>query len=192
MPNTVGNLLRAARRSMQEMIVPAVGPENPLAKEQAQLIVMALQFVEDRLPHLHSRDRAEMIAYADMAEAVLATAHIEAERALLADVPLAIGEARRLQASPGASSVEMQVAAQKIAAAVSAGVRAARQSTPELLQRLHDAVAAGSRPIIDLQRAFFAPTGFDRGAKQLPSLEEMIETLSAPHDERGEVERKSA
>lgn len=191
MPNTVGNLLRAARRSMQEMIVPAVGPENPLAREQAQLIVMALQFVEDRLPHLHSRDRAEMIAHADMAEAVLATARTEAERALLAELAPAIGEARRLQASAGASSVEMQMAGQKIAAAVSAAVRAARQSAPGLSQRLRDAVAAGSRPIIDLQRAFFAPTGFDRGA-EVPSLEEMIETLSAPDDGRGEEKIKSA
>lgn len=187
MPNTVGNLLRAVRHSMQEMIVPAVGPENPLAREQAQLIVMALKFVEDRLPLLHSRDRAEMLAYAEMAEAVLETARSSDEREILAALPPAIAEARRLQASPDASSVEMQEAARCIAAAISAAVRAARQSTPELSRRLRDVVATGSRAVVDLHRAFFAPTGFDRGANQLPSLERMIDDLSA---RLGEQERR--
>jgi hypothetical protein len=177
MPNTVANMLSAARRSMEEMILPALDSANPLAREQAQLVIQALGFVETQLPHLHAKDRAEMLAYAAIAREVLAIDLTGADEAAVAALRHALDEATRLEADVNPSSRDLQQGGRRLTDALSALVRSLGGVSKEGRLSVGKAVVAGSERVLDLHRAFFQPTGFDKAASALPSLATLL------HDE---------
>src|SRR5690606_21635601 len=57
------NALAAAARAMRDVIIPAVDPEHPLALEQAKIVARLLDFVEQRIDHVHERARCELLHY---------------------------------------------------------------------------------------------------------------------------------
>lgn len=177
MPNNVGNMLRAARRSMEETISPSIDPANPLAREQAQLVIQALKFVEQQLPYLHAKDRFEMIATAAMADEVLAATGGEARLPALAR---ARDEARRLEKADNPPSLAMQATTDAMNEAMSDITRALADFEPDVARQVRAAIVSGTAPILELHRSFFLPTGFDRASQSLPDLATLLHGRPAP------------
>jgi len=174
MPNTVANMLNAARRSMEEMVLPAIDTANPLAREQAQLIIQALGFVERQLPYLHAKDRAEMVAYATMTNEVLAGDLTGADEAVIAALRASLEEAQLLEGHGNPPSLSLQQAAARLADALGALVRSLGDMSPSARLQVRRTVVSGSERLLDIHRAFFLPTGFDRAASALPSLATLV------------------
>jgi len=174
MPNNVANMLHAARRSMEEMIVPALEGANPLAREQAQLVIQALGFVEAQLPYLHAKDRAEMIAYADIANDVLALDLTGTDQNLVTALRQSLDNARRLEAEHNPASSDLQQAAKALADALGALVRALGTLSAQSRLAVRKAVVSGTERVLDIHRAFFLPTGFDKAATSLPPLASLL------------------
>lgn len=174
MPNTVANMLSAARRSMEEMILPALENANPLAREQAQLVIQALGFVETQLPFLHAKDRAEMLAYAEMAREVLSLDLDGADKQDVAALRQALDAARRLDTDVNPSSGDLQHACQQLTDTLGTIVRSLGSVSAASRIGVRKAVVTGSERVIDLHRSFFAPTGFDKAASTLPPLATLL------------------
>jgi hypothetical protein len=174
MPNNVANMLNAARRSMEEMILPALEGANPLAREQAQLVIQALAFVESQLPYLHAKDRAEMIAYAAIARDVLAIDLDGADPIAVTALRQALDLAGRLENEVNTPSRDLQQAGEALAGALGALVRSLGKLSDESRSSVRKAVVLGTARVLDIHRAFFLPTGFDKAASALPPLASLL------------------
>jgi hypothetical protein len=172
MPNNTGNMLRATIRSLTEVVGPSVDPNNLLAKEQLTLAVQALTFLEKRLPYLHRRDRFELGAY-------IATAAdcLEGADALDADLVRALRThtdyARGLHERIDASTETVLAATDVLASDLATLVRALPAVDRPARSRLEAAIIRGAKDVLDLNRAWFLPTGFDRDP-EAPDLESVL------------------
>ena len=178
MPNNIDNAIRAAIRSMNEVIVPALDPANPLASEQSALVLQLLDFLRVRIPYVQQRDRAEVAIYHDIAAqlmhelAILLPDQLDKVRDILAEAETAI-------ANPVPAPDDLPRLADDLRTVLSDFVRAAAEAPEPLRQKVESAVARGSKPIMDLQRSWFLPTGMVPRDSTLPELGDLLK-VSAP------------
>lgn len=57
-------------KSMRDVIIPAIDPENQLAQEQAALIVGMIELMRKRLPLSYRYDRDELARYVNLGESL--------------------------------------------------------------------------------------------------------------------------
>lgn len=174
MPNTVANMLNAARRSMEEMILPALETANPLAREQGQLVIQALSFIEKQLPYLHAKDRAEMLGYAAIAREVLTINLAGADQAAATALQRALEAADRLAEDTNPPDQALQQATTQLTDALGALTRSLGGLPEQNKMRVRKAIILGSERVLDIHRAFFLPTGFDKAASTLPPLATLL------------------
>ena len=140
MPNNIDNAIRAAIRSMNEVIVPALDPANPLAGEQSALLLQLLDFLRVRIPYVQQRDRAEVAIYHDIAAqlmhelAILLPDQLDKVRDILAEAETAI-------ANPVPAPDDLPRLADDLRTVLSDLVRAAAEAPEPLRQKVESAVA---------------------------------------------------
>jgi len=166
--------LQAAIKALEQAVLPAVDPADPLAGEQLRLVVGYLRLLHSRLPQIQDRSHFELAHHQALAEALGDEARIEggevAERFARAIAQAA--EARRAS--------EIGAATAALAGAVSGLVRAVASAAPERRQRIERKVAERSRPWIDARRAWFAPLGFELRPTELPALADALDVARIP------------
>lgn len=173
MADTTGNAVRAAIKALDEVIAPALDPAQPLAAEQLRLVRGLLDFLGARVALLHERHRFELEHYAALAQQLAAdAAQVSGEAA--ATLAAALAGAAPVRADPLASNDAMAAATAPLAAAASALVREAAGAEPALRRRIEQAVIRGARPWVDVQRAWFAPRGFELEPDTLPPLADAL------------------
>lgn len=160
--------LQAAIKALEQAVLPAVNPADPLAGEQLRLAIGYLKLLRTRLGHVEDRALFELQHYRDMAASLHDDARAEGgEIARRFDEALALGTQARRPA-------DVRAAAAALSAAVSGLVRAAADAVPERRQRIEHTVARQSRRWVDAQRAWFAPLGFELRPSQLPALDDAL------------------
>ena len=164
------NALQAAVRSLDDVIFDAVDPNHPLAREQTRLVSKYLKLLHSRLEYAHDRNRFELSHYTDLAGDLLADARTLSP-AIAAALDSAVEEGRRLRNLAGARSPDLQAAAQRLAAIVTALIRTAAGAAPALRQRVEDAVLLASKSLLDAQRAWFLPQGWEPDPSVVPPIE---------------------
>ena len=180
MPNNTDNAIKAAIRSMNELIVPSLDPENPLAKEQAALVIQLLEFLRVRVPYLQQRDRAELRIYHGIAEQLADEFGVVLPEQ--ADsVSGSLLEAQQVINDPAALPVDLTRLADELRTAISDLVRASAQAPESLRQKVESTVVRGSRLVLDLQRSWFMPTGMVSSDDSLPDLESLLREATATH-----------
>lgn len=178
MPNNIDNALRAAIRSMNEVIVPSLDPADPLAREQSALILQLLDFLRVRVPYVQQRDRAEVAIYHNLAAqlmhelAALLPDQLERVRDILA-------EAERVVADPVPAPHDLSRLADNLRTVLSDLVRASAEAPEPLRQKVESTVVRGSKPILDLQRSWFLPTGMVPRDSTLPELGDLLKVSAA-------------
>ncbi len=82
--------------------------------------------------------------------------------------------------SPRASVAEMRSATAALSAPISGLVRVVADADPALRQRVEQTVLVGSKPWVDMQRAWFVVQGFELHADELPCLDEALRASPGP------------
>lgn len=168
--------LQAAIKALEQAVLPAVDAGDPLATEQLRLVVGYLKLLRGRLGSIERRARFELQHHAAMARSLQGEFDaVGGEPARRAQAALA--QAAPLLADPLAEPVAVRRTAALLAAAVSGLVRVVANAEPGLRQRIESCVARQTRRWIDVQRAWFAPLGFELHAAQLPALDDALATL---------------
>ena len=161
--------LRAALKSLKEVVAPAVDPANPLAVEQLRMVCSFLGMVCEQLPLRGERIRFDLRSAIGLAEALTPAAAVCGEDVASA-LAAALAPAVLLASAPGASEDQIQQATAQLRAASSALIRASAACDERSRARVERAVLANAKPWLDVQRAWFAPVGFDSEASRLLTL----------------------
>ena len=164
------NALSAAARALDDVIFDAVDPGHPLAREQTRLVSKYLKLLQSRLEYAYDRNRFELSHYTDLAGDLLADARTLSP-AIATALGLAVEEGRRLRDLPGARAPDLQAAAQRLAAIVTALIRTVASAEQALRQRVETAVLLASKSLLDAQRVWFLPQGWEPDPTVVPPIE---------------------
>jgi len=174
MADYTDNGLVASIKALEKTVMPALDTSDPLATEQLRLVSGFLKFLRTRMEHGYPRQLFEFDHCLRLAQQVAPDAALldspEFSQRLTAAV--AQGQAVAAQAVPLPADVRR--AAAELATAVAGVARAAAAADAPLRRRIEHQVMAGSRRWVEMQRAWFAPMGFDLRPDELPGLEQAL------------------
>ena len=164
------NALSAAARALDDVIFDAVDPGHPLAREQTRLVSKYLKLLHTRLEYAYDRNRFELSHYIDLGGDLLGDA-ATLSPAIAAALGTAVEQGQRLRELPGARAPDLQAGAQRLAAIITALIRTAAGAEPARRQRVESAVLLASRSLLDAQRAWFLPQGWEPDPAVVPPIE---------------------
>lgn len=159
------NDLRAAAKSLRDVVAPALGSGNPLARQQLHLVIEWLDFYRSRLPYVHERQALELTVQVETARRVVAAAPEAA--ALRA----ALDDARTVLEQLGPAPSRLQSATGRLEEELAAVVREAARFEPAARHTIERAVIEDTRRLLDVQRAWFLPQSIESDPLRLPPLE---------------------
>ena len=162
--------LSAAARALDDVIFDAVDPGHPLAREQTRLVSKYLKLLHSRLEYAYDRNRFELSHYTDLGGDLLGDA-ATLSPAIAAALGTAVEQGQRLRELPGARAPDLQAGAQRLAAIITALIRTAAGAEPARRQRVESAVLLASRSLLDAQRAWFLPQGWEPDPAVVPPIE---------------------
>lgn len=171
------DMLHSALRAMNEVVLPAVDRDHPLALEQATLVTKILQLLVERLPDWPARLRAELRQQHALAEALAADA-AAVSPAIAAAMADAAARAGTLLASPTASPSACQRLTRELGGLAATLVDAAQGAEAGCRCRVEAAVVAGAEPVFTLQRAWLLPQGWEPDATAVPDLQTVLADLA--------------
>lgn len=167
MADHLENTLRAAIKSLRDVVSPAVDTDDPMAQEQMAISLMALEFVQSRMSLLHARDRFWLHHHIQMGHDVADAMSSEPPR-----LRKALADARSIVDSPAAPDTAVCTATEELAAAISAVVdEDLDEPTRRAVER---AVLEASEQRVEFERAWHAPMGFDPQVESIASLDTAV------------------
>lgn len=176
MADHTDNALRASIKALNDVVLPALDPADPLAMEQLRLVASFLEFLRGPLPYLHGRNRFELSAYLELGRRLLPEARLcSAEVVASLESGIAAGAALLMRAD--ASIDAMQSATAELSAAISALVRVVASADDAVRHRVEQAVVSASKPLLDMERSWALPQGFELDAASLPPLASALEVV---------------
>lgn len=162
------NTLRAAIKALTDVVAPAIRADDALAQEQLRLVTDYIRFIQQRLDHLAERHRFECTQYLALAQTVLPLA-ASASTGVRDGLAAAIAGAEAL---PGAARLaDHREATAALTGAIRRLVREAAGYKAEARAAIERAVLDGSAALIDFERAWYLPMGFDPAPREVPSVE---------------------
>jgi hypothetical protein len=179
MADYTDNALLASIKALDNVVMPAVDPADPLAGEQLRLVSGFLKFLRIRLHHMHARQRFELHHNLALAQRIAADARLVSKE-VSQRLDTAIEQADAVDRQRDAALVNIQAATSALCASISGIVRTVAQADPEIRRRVERQVLQGSKQWVDMQRAWFAPQGFELRPDELPGLDELFAVPSAP------------
>ncbi|HJQ47024.1 MAG TPA: hypothetical protein VJ870_12000 [Amycolatopsis sp.] len=170
--------LRAAVTAMNEIVIPAVDPEHPLAREQATIVSGLLAMLAERVLHLHARADFETEHFRDVAVAVADDA-AEVSPSLAGELATLVDDRSAVTTSA------LEESAARLAQNLTALVRTAGRSDTSAARRIEATVLDRSGALLDARRAWFLPQGWETDAAAVPALESVLSTVrtSRPEEE---------
>jgi len=170
------NALRAAARAMQEVVLPAVDPSHPLAREQAALVAKFLSLFAERIDHACDRNRFELLHYLGIAQAQLDDAR-QLSPAIADALVQAVRAGSALRDQAGVPVQTVRDAAQELAAVLTALVRTAAAAEAPLRGRVEARILEASKQLLDMQRAWFLPQGWEPNPKAVPPIDQVFDAM---------------
>lgn len=178
------NTLRAAQKALTDVVGPSLDPQDPLAAEQLRLVVEYLDFVRTRLDDINDRVRADLL----QAITIGRRCHrklVDAE--LTRGLGDALEEGEAVVSQIAAHPQSMKEAALAIHEALTALIRSLGTADPERSREVQRIIVIGYKPMLDFERAWFLPFGFDpEPANALTTGEALAGLVREYESERGE------
>lgn len=163
------NGLRAMQKSLQDVVLPALDPADPLAREQLALTIDYLAFLRSRLDHSLSRHRFELELYRDMAAAVIG---IVGDALPTQDLAEAVSRTATLRSDPWASGAHLREAVAEVSLAIDTLVASVvEHGDGDLRGAVDRVIHAATQQWIELDRAWYAPIAVDPEDPRLKPLE---------------------
>jgi hypothetical protein len=167
------NDLRAAIKSLSDVIAPSIDPADPLAKEQVRLIVEYLEFLRCRFEFLNDRYRFELHHLLDMVSA-LRKCDVPYPAAITSALVEAVRAGEDAFRRAGTPVQELKRASEELAALVRAIVRGASVWDTSVRKRVETVVLEMSRERIIFERSWFFPMGYEPLRAEVPELQELV------------------
>lgn len=179
------NTLRAAQKALTDVVGPVLDPMDPQAAEQLRLVVEYLDFVRGRLDDINDRVRADLL----QAITIGRRCHrqlADAERTRgLGEV---LGQGESVVSQVAAHPQAMKDAAMAIHEEITDLIRSLGADDPERGRDIQRIIVTGYKPMLDFERAWFLPFGFDpEPAKALTTGEALGRLVKEYESERGEA-----
>jgi hypothetical protein len=168
--------LRAAIKALDEVVAPAIDTANPLAVEQLRLVSRFLGFLRSRIPYEHARARHELHHYLGLAQTLVTLAPNDAPVRSRDAIGAAIHSATPVLHEASASAQQIQSAIASLSSATSALVREVAVASPAVRAPIERAVVLAAQQLLDAQRAWFLPMGFEPDPRCVPSINEALRT----------------
>lgn len=167
------NTLRAAIKSLRDIVAPALDPTDPLANEQLRLVTEYLEFLRTRVYDIHARQRYEVGHQLGLAETILADSKEVSDQA-----PRLLGSAietgRRSYEDADASTVDLRAASSVLEGAIRGVIRESRDADAAVRARIELRIVEGSEPLVELQSSWYLPFGFEPDPDSVLPLEEIL------------------
>ena len=167
------NAIRAAAKAVEEVVLPALDPAHPLAREQAVLVSRTLRLLEQRADQTLARNRFELLQACELAEAAMAPP-FDVSPGLVRVLGEAVRTGRALIDSPQARPSQLQAATTTLGEQVAALVRTVDSVRPTVMPQLERLVLQKSSVWLDMQRAWFLPQGWEPAPEQIPPLDSIL------------------
>lgn len=163
------NGLRAAIKALNDVVAPALDADNPVAQEQLRLVVQFLEFHRERLPHHVDRDRFELLRHVSLAQRL--AEHTEPWLPSETDeLRAALAEAEEVGGLGWVRPQDARRATGSLETAISTVVRAAAGLDEDPRRQIERTVVEAAAGLLDGQRAWFAPQGFEPDPAAVPAL----------------------
>ena len=171
MADVTTNALRGLVKTLNDVVVPAIPADDPLALQELKMVVRYLSFARERVDHLYARARYELTFYSDLiAQLAELLGKADAERAKsLTDYR---NRAAALIAQPGAPIDELRHLNLEITSRISALL--GEVSDAAILAKLERAVVVASAEITAFDRSWYAPLKLERFPDQVRPLSAFI------------------
>ncbi|KDA05470.1 hypothetical protein DC31_16130 [Microbacterium sp. CH12i] len=177
MADHIRNTLTAAVRSMRDVIIPAVDGSDPLALEQAKIVAQVLDFVEQRIDHVHEHARFEMLHYGALVRQIRDDVAVFSP-ALGREIDQELESFVEVVVDPQANTETVAEEAMALSQLVSASVRASQGEASGI--RVELAVLDAAKELLDMQRAWFLPQGWETDPSVVPPLDAAFAVRSQP------------
>jgi hypothetical protein len=168
--------IKSMVKAMTDVVLPAIDPANKLAQEQARLVIGMLGLMAQQLPLQFRFDCDELARLLELAAALKQAAggapalgsSVEQMGRAAAAASLTLEQARI-----GPEDVEQAV--RRMRAATSELVREACAGADEpTMQRVQDAVLAGSREQLLRDRAWVLAQGWEPDPAAIPKIQDLL------------------
>ena len=167
------NALHAAAKAMEEVVMPAIDAQHPLAREQAGLVLRYLRLFEQRLDFAYQRNRFDLAQACALGQA-LHVPIFAVSMAISQALDRAVQTARALLDDPSARPSALQSAATDIDQLVTALIRTVAAVKPQLSTQLERIVLEQSTARLDMQRAWFLPQGWEPDPSVVPPIDALV------------------
>jgi hypothetical protein len=171
MADVTTNALRGLVKTLNDVVVPSIPADDPLALQELKMVIRYLGFAKERVDHLYARARHELIFYSDL----LSQLRLPLERSY-ASHALAITDlcnrATDLLAQPGAGIEELRDLNLRITSSISTLL--GEVSEAETLAQLERTVVLASAEITAFDRSWYAPLKLERFPEQVRPLDSFI------------------
>jgi hypothetical protein len=171
MGDVTTNALRGLVKTLDDLVVPAIPEDDPLAFQELKLSIRYLNFARERVDHLYARARYELTFYSKLLGELIASLETAGspEASKLADLQR---RAQALLAQPGAGINDLRRLVQETTARISALLEAVKD--PAILPQLERAVVLASAEITAFDRSWYAPMKLERFPDQVRPLGSFI------------------
>jgi hypothetical protein len=171
MGDVTANALRGLIKTLDDVVVPAIPANDPLALQELKLSIRYLNFARERIDHLYARARFELTFYSTLLGELIAVLET-------ASSPEAGGlrqlrqRSEALLAQPGAGINDLRALVVETTAMISALLEAVKD--PGILPQLERAVVLASAEITAFDRSWYAPMKLERFPDQVRPLGSFI------------------
>jgi hypothetical protein len=171
MADVTTNALRGLVKTLNDVVVPAIPADDPLALQELKMVVRYLNFARERVDHLYARARFELTFYSDLIAQLaepLGKSYASHAHAI-ADLR---NRAVALLAQPGAGIEDLRNLNLEITSTISTIL--GEVSDAAILARLERAVVLASAEITAFDRSWYAPLKLERFPEQVRPLSSFI------------------
>ena len=171
MADVTTNALRGLVKTLNDVVVPAIPADDPLALQELKMVVRYLNFARERVDHLYARARYELTFYSDLVAqlAELLGKSYGEDAKNLTDLR---NRAAALLAQPGAAIDDLRNLNLEITSRISAVL--GEVSEPAILAKLERTVVLASAEITAFDRSWYAPLKLERFPEQVRPLSSFV------------------
>ena len=171
MADVTTNALRGIVKTLNDVVIPAIPADDPLALQELKMVVRYLNFARERVDHLYARARYELTFYSRLIAEIAGPL----EKAYASDAH-AITDLRNraaaLLAQPGAGIEDLRNLNLEITSRISTIL--GEVSDGEILAQLERSVVLASAEITAFDRSWYAPLKLERFPEQVRPLSSFI------------------
>jgi len=155
---------RTMMAALTDIIMPALDPNNSLAKEQAGLLLGSLAMIRSQIDYSHAFETVDLMAIIALAERLKALIGKDAH-----DADQAVAMGKEVLSGRHATSA-LRTANRDVRAALRLLIERAERAGPQIAASVQKAVLAQSDEAIQRERAWVVGTGFDVFPETLKSI----------------------